>query len=60
MFIDGVDRNNNKSKIVKAVISLAESLNINLTAEGVETKDQLAFLKKIDVPLLRDSYLVSL
>ncbi len=46
MFIDGVDRNNNKSKIVKAVISLAESLNINLTAEGVETKDQLAFLKE--------------
>ncbi len=45
-FIDGVDKNINKSKIVKAVISLAESLNINLTAEGVETLDQLNFLKE--------------
>lgn len=46
MFIDGVDKNINKSKIVKAVISLAESLNINLTAEGVETLGQLNFLKE--------------
>ena len=45
MFIDGVDKNINKSKIVKAVISLAESLNISLTAEGVETQDELNFLK---------------
>lgn len=46
MFIDGVDKNINKSKIIKAVISLAESLNINLTAEGVETLGQLNFLKE--------------
>lgn len=46
MFIDGVEKNINKSKIVKAVISLAESLNINLTAEGVETVEQLVFLKE--------------
>lgn len=46
MFIDGVDRNDNKSKIVKAVISLAESLDIDLIAEGVETEGQLNFLKE--------------
>lgn len=45
-FIDGVDENVNKSKIVKAVIALAKSLNINLTAEGVETEKELNFLKE--------------
>ncbi|NLW22936.1 MAG: EAL domain-containing protein, partial [Tissierellia bacterium] len=45
-FIDGIERDLNKSKIVKALISLAESLNISLTAEGVETQEQLIFLKK--------------
>lgn len=45
MFIDGVDSNINNSKIVKAVISLAESLNIGLTAEGVERMEELGFLK---------------
>lgn len=44
MFIDGVDGNINKSKIVKGIISLAESLNITLTAEGVEREEELKFL----------------
>lgn len=44
IFIDGVDRNINKGKIVKTVISLAESLDILLTAEGVETQGELDFL----------------
>lgn len=46
MFIDRVDSNINNSKIVKAVISLAVSLNIGLTAEGVERKEELGFLKE--------------
>lgn len=46
MFIDGVDENSNKSKIVKAIISLADSLDISLTAEGVETQEELNFLRK--------------
>ena len=45
-FINGVDSNVNKSKIVKAVISLANSLGVGLTAEGVETREQLKFLKQ--------------
>lgn len=45
-FINGVDKNSNKGKIVKTVISLAESLNIGLIAEGVETKEELNFLKE--------------
>lgn len=46
MFIDRVDENTNKSKIVKAIVALADSLGISLTAEGVERDEELKFLKK--------------
>lgn len=45
-FINGIEDNPNKRKIIKAVISMARSLNIELTAEGVETEEQLNFLKE--------------
>ncbi|HSH35628.1 sensor domain-containing protein, partial [Schnuerera sp.] len=57
-FIDGVDRNLNKRKVVKAVISLAKSLNIDLTAEGVETQNELKFLKENKCPIAQ-GYLLS-
>ncbi|HQI17312.1 MAG TPA: EAL domain-containing protein, partial [Bacillota bacterium] len=43
-FIWEIHRSENKNKIVKAIISLAKSLNLDLTAEGVEASDQLDFL----------------
>ena len=46
IFVDRVDSNINNSKIVKAVISLAKSLNIGLTAEGVERMEEFDFLKE--------------
>lgn len=45
MFIDRVDENINNSKIVKAIIALANSLDICLIAEGVERQEELDFLK---------------
>ncbi|MDP4145003.1 MAG: EAL domain-containing protein [Bacillota bacterium] len=43
-FINGVDKSRNKRKIVRAIISMADSLNLDITAEGVEEVEQLDFL----------------
>lgn len=43
-FISEINESENNKKIVKAIISLAESLNLELVAEGVETEEQLEFL----------------
>lgn len=45
-FIMDINQNANKQKIVRAIISLAKSLRLELVAEGVETKEQLEFLVK--------------
>lgn len=52
-FIDDVSLNENKSTIVKAIISLAKSLNISITAEGVESKEELTFLRKQEVDFIQ-------
>jgi len=43
-FIKGVATNNVDAQITKAVISMAHNLNINVVAEGIETREQLDFL----------------
>ncbi|HEY9651277.1 MAG TPA: EAL domain-containing protein, partial [Coleofasciculaceae cyanobacterium] len=35
------------SKIVRAIITLAHNLGLDVTAEGIETPDQLAELRKL-------------
>ena len=52
-FISEIDESGNKNKIVKAIISLAESLDLGLIAEGVETKAQLDFLIKNDCNIVQ-------
>ena len=44
-FIDDTPDDAEASAIVKTVLSLARSLNLKTVAEGVETKEQLAFLR---------------
>ncbi|WP_250655549.1 EAL domain-containing protein [Alkalimarinus coralli] len=44
-FIENVTSNVDDEIIVKAIISLAHNLQINVVAEGVESEDQLAFLR---------------
>ena len=43
-FIDDVPGSHHDSTIAKAIISLAHNLNLNVIAEGVETRAQLGFL----------------
>ena len=45
-FIQNTEVNSEDSEIVKIIISLAHKLHISTIAEGVETEEQLAFLKK--------------
>jgi EAL domain-containing protein (putative c-di-GMP-specific phosphodiesterase class I) len=43
-FISNLGRNPQSQAIIRAVIGLGHGLNLPITAEGVETQDQLAFL----------------
>lgn len=45
-FITPLGENEDDEKIVKAILGLADILNLKVTAEGVETKKQLDFLIK--------------
>lgn len=46
MFLHGVPGNPDSSAIVAAIIAMARSLGIGVTGEGVETKEQLDFLRR--------------
>jgi EAL domain-containing protein (putative c-di-GMP-specific phosphodiesterase class I) len=64
-FIKDISKKPDSSSIVKAIIAMAHSLNLNVVAEGVETEQQLKFLKEngcdeaqgylISAPLSKDS-----
>lgn len=55
--VNVVEEPENKA-IVKAIISIAQSLQVNVIAEGVEDGTQLAFLKKLQCPEMQ-GYLLS-
>lgn len=41
-----IESNVNDKTIVKTIISMAHSLNLNVVAEGIQTKEQLVFLQQ--------------
>jgi diguanylate cyclase (GGDEF)-like protein/PAS domain S-box-containing protein len=43
-FVQNIPKDKGSMALVRAVIALAHELELDVTAEGVETKDQLAFL----------------
>lgn len=45
-FINDVANDENDQAVASAVISLGQKLNMRVIAEGVETEDQMAFLRK--------------
>ncbi len=45
-FVDGLPKAKDSITITRAIISLAKSFNLAITAEGVENREQLQFLQK--------------
>ncbi|MFC4100276.1 EAL domain-containing protein [Paenibacillus xanthanilyticus] len=45
-FVQNIGGNAGEKEIVKTIIGMAHSLNLKVTAEGVETEEQLAYLKQ--------------
>ncbi len=44
-FVAGINRSRESATIIRAIIGLAKSFNLAITAEGVEHEDQLVFLE---------------
>ncbi len=55
-FIQDCLTDNNDGAIVKAIISMARSLELGIIAEGVETREQLNFLKIMNCPNYQGFY----
>jgi EAL domain-containing protein (putative c-di-GMP-specific phosphodiesterase class I) len=46
-FVRGIDESTGTQPLVKAIVGLAHGLNLTATAEGVETENELAVLRKL-------------
>ncbi|QSJ18272.1 EAL domain-containing protein [Nostoc sp. UHCC 0702] len=47
-FISQMDSNSRNLEIIEIIVTLAHKLGIQVTAEGVETKEQVAFIRKLN------------
>ncbi|MFK8050357.1 MAG: EAL domain-containing protein [Halioglobus sp.] len=52
-FVNDFDKSENNASLVVAIISMAKSLNLRVVAEGVETPEQLQFLRGNGVSLIQ-------
>ncbi|HVA05963.1 MAG TPA: diguanylate cyclase [Acidimicrobiales bacterium] len=56
-FVDGLGTDPSDTAIVTAVVAMAAALGLEVTAEGVETQDQLASLQRLDCQRAQGFYL---
>jgi diguanylate cyclase (GGDEF)-like protein len=57
-FIKDINSNKNHQEITNSIIVMATSLNIDVTAEGIETREQLDYLKRMNCKFAQ-GYLIS-
>lgn len=55
-FIQDIVKDDDNAAITNTIINLAQNLNLNLVAEGVETKEQLDFLVSKDCYIMQGFY----
>ncbi|NFH33872.1 EAL domain-containing protein [Clostridium sporogenes] len=55
--IKNIHKDNKSLQIVKSIILMSKSLDINIIAEGVETIDQLEILQKLDCDFIQGFYI---
>ncbi|MDB6096906.1 MAG: hypothetical protein JWM09_1184 [Francisellaceae bacterium] len=55
-FVRGIDINSDNKTIISAIIAMAHELNIKILAEGVETKEQLDFLRSKNCQFIQGYY----
>ncbi|NGZ73941.1 putative bifunctional diguanylate cyclase/phosphodiesterase [Saccharibacillus alkalitolerans] len=56
-FVDGIDREEERGNMVRAIIAIGRSLNMEVLAEGVETEEQLQFLRTAGCDEVQGYYL---
>ena len=50
-FIENVHERHESEAIVRTILALAKNIGVTVVAEGVETAEELAFLKEVNCPL---------
>ncbi|MBS4539240.1 EAL domain-containing protein [Clostridium sp. D2Q-11] len=55
-FIDNISKGSRGIEIVKGIIAMANSLKMNVIAEGVETKEQLDILRELECDMVQGYY----
>jgi EAL domain-containing protein (putative c-di-GMP-specific phosphodiesterase class I) len=55
-FVAGLPRDRDDVAVVEAIVAMAHSLGMQVVAEGVETAEQLAFLRSLGCDMIQGFY----
>jgi EAL domain-containing protein (putative c-di-GMP-specific phosphodiesterase class I) len=55
-FVTDIPANNDDSAIIRAVIAMSHSLELNVVAEGVENEEQMNFLRNLNCDALQADF----
>lgn len=55
-FVEHLTVDSDDAAIVTTIVNMARGLGLKVIAEGVETKDQLAFLRSLDCDIMQGNY----